>query len=232
MKNIYTDNSYMELNPSWHAEDSPWKAEQIMRMLNRHPLELRSIAEVGCGVGGILVALHESFPPQTIEFHGFDIASEAITRAKEKQKDHLHFYATDIFKDGRHFDLLLVMDVIEHVPDYLGFLESCQQKADYKLYHIPLDLHASSVIRGTFVNGRKTVGHIQYFSAESALASLKDTGHTIIDFFYTDGAVGLAGLHPSLKRSLANIPRKSIAMISERWAARMLGGYSLMVLAR
>lgn len=124
----------MELNPSWHAEDSPWKAEQIMRMLNRHPLELRSIAEVGCGVGGILVALHESFPPQTIEFHGFDIASEAITRAKEKQKDHLHFYATDIFKDGRHFDLLLVMDVIEHVPDYLGFLESCQQNvedADY-----------------------------------------------------------------------------------------------------
>lgn len=230
MQSIYKDQTYLALNPTWHEEDSPWKAEQVLRMLRQHKLPIRSVAEVGCGVGGILARLRDVLPDY-VEFHGFDIAPDAIERAKKRECDRLHFHNQDLFTTVEHYDLLLAIDVVEHVPDYLGFLERCQAKARFKIYHIPLDLHVSSVIRASFLDARKTAGHIHYFTSESALASLADTGHKIVDFFYTDGGLALARLHPSVRRSIANVPRRLISVFSTRWAARLLGGYSLLVLA-
>lgn len=231
MQNIYTDGTYLESNPTWHEEDSPWKATQIRRMLEKRPLQISAVAEIGCGVGGIIAELRRTLP-ENFNFYGFDIAEPAIALAKKRECDRLSFYQEDLLKTATTFDLLLIMDVIEHVPDYLGFLEACRQKAEYKIYHIPLDIHVSSVLRTQFSHVRKTIGHIHYFTAESALASLTDTNHEIIDFFYTDGAVALSQFHPSLKRRLANIPRRLISTVSTEWAARILGGYSLMVLAK
>ena len=77
MSNIYTGGEYLKQNPTWHEEDSPWKALQVQTMLARHPLPIRSIAEIGCGVGGILAQLRQTLP-DGIEFHGFDIAAAAI----------------------------------------------------------------------------------------------------------------------------------------------------------
>lgn len=36
---IYTDGSYLANNPSWHEEDSPWKARQIIRLLEANRLK-------------------------------------------------------------------------------------------------------------------------------------------------------------------------------------------------
>lgn len=201
---------------------------QVMRMISLHDCHIQSVAEIGCGVGGIMTALHNKMSDK-VDFHGFDISQDAIALAKGKAR--LHFYCEDLLCRSDVYDLLLVMDVVEHVPNYLGFLEGCRQRAKLKIYHIPLDIHVSSVIRGSFVEGRATIGHIHYFSAESALASLTDTGHRIIDSFYTDGAVSLSQFHPSFKRKLANIPRRLVSLLSLPWAARLLGGYSLLVLA-
>lgn len=48
---FYKQGEYLEHNPSWHVEDSAWKAKQIVEMLNRHDIHPRTIAEVGCGAG-------------------------------------------------------------------------------------------------------------------------------------------------------------------------------------
>jgi SAM-dependent methyltransferase len=231
MKSIYTDQTYLSLNPTWHEEDSSWKAEQVLRMLRQHEIPIGSVAEVGCGVGGILARLRDALP-ENADFHGFDIAPDAITRARKRECDRLHFHNQDLFTTTQHFDLLLVMDVVEHVPDYLGFLERCKARARFKIYHIPLDLHASSIIRASFLNTRKTIGHLHYFTAESALASLADTGHEIVDFRYTDGGMALARLHPSVQRTVANLGRRLVSVFSTRWAARLFGGYSLLILAK
>ena len=98
------------------------------------------------------------------------------------------------------------------------------------MYHIPLDIHVSAVLRASFLKARVSVGHIHYFTAESALATLTDTGHKILGSFYTDGGTALASQNPSWKRSLANVPRRLISLASTAWAARLVGGYSLMVL--
>ena len=102
---------------------------------------------------------------------------------------------------------LLVIDVFEHIPDCMGFVEKCRAKADYKIFHIHLDIHVSSVLRNAFIGGRYTLGHLHYFTADSAIATLKDTGHEIVDYFYTNAAFGLFKQHPSLKTAIANDPR-------------------------
>jgi hypothetical protein len=102
----------------------------------------------------------------------------------------------------------------------------------YKLYHIPLDINVSAVLRNSLIRHRKTIGHIHYFTAESALATLQDTGHEIVDFAYTNGAIDLFKHHPLVKTAIANGPRWLCAKISTPLAARLLGGFSLLVLAK
>lgn len=230
MQNIYLDATYLANNPTWHEEDSVWKATQIQGVIAPRTAEIREIAEIGCGAGAILARLHQELPSH-ITFHGFDIAPEAIARARALTRDRLSFHQEDLLASDRRFDLLLIIDVIEHVPDYLAFVEKCGQRAKLKLYHIPLDLHVSSVLRGAFLSTRYSVGHLHYFTAESAVASIRDTGQRILDVRYTQGGLELASVHRSLKRTLANIPRRLLGAISTPMAARLLGGYSLLVLA-
>jgi hypothetical protein len=35
---LYTGGAYLEKNPLWHTEESSWKAENVMRMVNRHKI--------------------------------------------------------------------------------------------------------------------------------------------------------------------------------------------------
>ena len=230
MDNIYTNQEYLFKNPTWHDEDSPWKASQIMELLGRNKINFKKVAEIGCGAGGVVKALANQLG-EGRQFTGFDISPEAISLAEKYRQPGLSFSCEDMLVSSEDYDLLLVIDVIEHIPDYLGFTAKCQTKARYKIYHIPLDIHVSSVLRARFVVGRRTVGHLHYFSAESALDTLTDTGHKVIDYIYTDGGVALAKLHPSFRRTLANLPRQFVGFFSKKLSARWFGGYSLLVLA-
>ena len=230
MDNIYINQEYLLKNPTWHDEDSPWKASQIIELLGRNKITFNKVAEIGCGAGGVVKVLANQLG-EGRQFTGFDISPEAIGLAEKHRQPGLSFSCEDMLVSSEYYDLLLVIDVIEHIPDYLGFTAKCQTKARYKIYHIPLDIHVSSVLRARFVVGRRTVGHLHYFSAESALDTLTDTGHKVIDYMYTDGGVALAKLHPSFRRTLANLPRQLIGFFSKKLSARWFGGYSLLVLA-
>jgi SAM-dependent methyltransferase len=234
MESIYKSGAYLEATKSWHAEDARWKAAQIEGIISRNALHPASIAEIGCGAGSILDELSRVTGLAGVRFHGYDISPQAIEIAKRLGNEGIQFSQEDLLSQGvgEHFDLLLVIDVFEHVPDYMGFLKRCRGKAEYKIYHIPLDIHVSSVMRNAFVKSRYSVGHIHYFTAESAVSTLKDTGHEIIDCVYTDVAFGLFREHPSLKKAIANVPRWLLSKVSVPMAARVLGGYSLLVLAR
>jgi hypothetical protein len=49
MKEMYEADLYAEKNPTWHEEDSPWKASHVERMIKRNNLPHQRICEVGCG---------------------------------------------------------------------------------------------------------------------------------------------------------------------------------------
>src|SRR5947209_5456061 len=56
-ENMYTSGEYLEKHPTWHAEDSFGKAEEIIRMMARNNIMPKTICEVGCGAGEILKQL-------------------------------------------------------------------------------------------------------------------------------------------------------------------------------
>lgn len=234
MNNIYTTGDYLQATQTWHAEDSLWKAEQIMQIISKNGLQPRKIAEIGCGAGQILGELSKQAYLKTSKFRGYDISPQAIQLCENAESNNIKFFCQDILaEDGsEHFDILLVIDVFEHIPDYMGFIEKCRHKADYKIYHIPLDIHVSSVLRNAFIRNRYSIGHIQYFTAASAIATLRDTGHEVVDFFYTNGAFGLFKQHPSIKKAIANGPRWLFSKFSTAFTARVFGGYSLLVLTK
>jgi 2-polyprenyl-3-methyl-5-hydroxy-6-metoxy-1,4-benzoquinol methylase len=231
MESMYTERNseYLSKNPNWHAEDSPWKAKQIIKALKRSQIKPDSIAEVGCGVGEILIQLQNQLP-QHIKFSGYDIASDALKEAVKKSRKNLDFFEKDIFEDKSFFDLLLVIDVIEHVEDCFSFIRKCREIANYKLFHIPLDVSLMSIFNGGIMRARNSVGHIHYFTKDTALATLKDCGCEIIDWFYTPGAIELP--RPSIRTKFARLPRQILYGINKDLAPKVLGGYSLMVLVK
>jgi SAM-dependent methyltransferase len=234
MTNIYENGDYLESTRSWHQEDSHWKATHIASLLEAHSLTPAHVIEVGCGAGGVLAELSKMPGFSDTTFVGYDISPQAIAIASKHASENLLFEQLDFvaLATPHAVDVLLAIDVFEHVPHYWSFLEQIRTRAAYKLFHIPLDIHVSSVLRGKLTAHRYDIGHIHYFTAESALAVLTDCGYEVLDHRYTNGAVALFRKHPSWRRALANGPRTILGTLCPRIAARWLGGYSLLVLAR
>jgi cyclopropane fatty-acyl-phospholipid synthase-like methyltransferase len=226
---MYQTGEYLEKNPTYHVEDSSWKAEQILRLMKKNQLQPRTVCEVGCGAGEILRQLQTQLPADT-EFFGYEISPHAFALCEPRANERLQFKCEDLLTGNTPgFDLLLCIDVFEHVPDYLSFLRDVRAKARYKIFHIPLDMSAQWVMRGRpILRERDQAGHLHYFMKDTALATLRDTGYQVLDTAYTAGAID----HPrSLKAKMASWPRRLMAKVNEDFVARVLGGYSLLVLA-
>jgi SAM-dependent methyltransferase len=229
-KNIYTDGTYLEKNPEWHVDESPFKVDQILRMLAKHDLHPQTIADAGCGAGEVLRLLQQRMDG-TCVFSGYDISPQAIELSRSRANEKLRFVQGEIaFDKQAYFDLILVQDVIEHVEDYFSFLRRIHPKSRLKILHIPLDLSVQAVLRrrGLLIR-RERHGHIHYFTKETALAGVADSGYEIEDYFYTPRCIELA---KNLLQKVARAPRMLSFAIHQDLAVRILGGYSLLVLAK
>ena len=229
-RNIYTDGAYLEKNPLWHTDESPFKVRQIQRMLQKDRLNPTTICEVGCGAGEVLKLLQNSMD-DACSFWGYDISPQAMAMCESKANEKLQFRLADISQEeGTFFDLILVLDVIEHVEDYFGLLRRIRPKSDLKIFHFPLDLSVQAVLRKRgLLTRRELYGHIQYFTKETALETLTDVGYELLDYFYTPRCIELA---KQTIQKIAVLPRKICFAIDQDLTARILGGYSLLVLAR
>jgi hypothetical protein len=225
---IYTDGTYLEKNSTWHVEDSPWKAEQVKNILSKNGIKPTTVSEVGCGAGEILRQLSITMP--STSFTGFELSPQAFELCKTRATDKLEYFHENIIENKIFFDVLLCIDVFEHVEDYIGFIRELQSKATYKVFHIPLDISVLSVMRNSMMTSRKSVGHIHYFTQQTAIATLKDCGYEIIDSFYTTSFSDLPS--KTIKAKIAKLFRKLLYAISPDWMVKLIGGCSLIVLSK
>jgi len=227
MENIYSDGTYKEITRTWHTEDSAWKANQIMDAIKRKELYPAVVCEVGCGAGEILWELSRMLP-EDVQLVGFEPSSLARAMQRLDPIGRIQFKNGDFLTTPtEHFDILLLIDVFEHIPDYFGFLQAIRSRADVVIFHIPLELTAFNLFRGGILAAsRNTLGHLHFFNRD-----IESCGYTIVSESYTNWVEELphrASLQPFLRHSL----RLLKLLCGDHTAVRLLGGHSLLVVAK
>ena len=145
----------------------------------------------------------------------------------------ISFHAGDIFKatQSEKFDLVLLIDVIEHVENPHQFLANVKSIANNCFFHVPLDLSAMSVLLDyKLINVRRQVGHIHYFTKGLFLELLRETGLKPLQVTYSDS--WRDSPKKTLQTRVLNIIRFFIHLISPDLNARLLGANTLFVLTQ
>ena len=236
---IYTTGAYVRENPTWHVEDSVWKAEQIMRVLDISPgtRPLR-ICDIGCGVGGVVAALDDMLTARGVsaEFVGYDIAPVAIERAKALWHDRMQcvFECRDVLTvDRLDYDLCLLIDILEHIEDPAAFVRALHARGitEYVI-HLPLESNWLSVLRGRTDPLSSKVGHLRFYGVNSALTLFEQAGLNVMKWVFTPELDLDIKLHRTPLSVLGYLPRKLLCCMSPRLAARAIGGLAMMAQCR
>jgi len=222
---MYDDGRYLSNNPRWHEDDATWKASQVLALLGDRSFRPESIVDIGCGTGGVLDVIGKAMDGTRLV--GYDLSQHALGVVERSDRVDLRVGTPQDVHE--HYDLLLSLDVFEHVEDYIGFLRSLQPLADWFMFHIPLDASAQSVMREKpLLAVRDSVGHLHYFTRGTALASLKTAGFEVV----CDRLLFPNDLpNRRMKTRIANIPRNLGRRLKPQLSARILGGSTLLVLA-
>lgn len=227
----YLNSEYLQANPQWHAEDAPWKALNVRDILTRSGINPNTLCEVGCGSGQVLFELTKLYPKTY--FHGFDISPDASQLWTKTRSERLEFYHADflISDHKQHYGVLMLLDVLEHVPNPWEFLQGLRKRADYFVFHFPLEFTAINALRrGVLSDARKKVGHIHYFNDELAVCLLQECGFEVMDSFFTRAY--MTAPNRSFRSKIASLPRGILGSVNSSFSSRLLGGDTLMVLAR
>lgn len=185
------------------------------------PLRVCTALEIGCGAGATMAWLRQK---RQIEYAAaVEIEAEAASRADAVFDD---VVLGDIncarleFKSGQ-FDLILALDVLEHLPDPAAVLASLHHRLDpggtlivslpnVAHYHVSLPLF----FRGKWEycdQGLLDRTHMRFFTASSAVALIRDAGFRVQRVI--------------LKRQFPNV-FAAVGLTSQRWrwySNRILG---------
>ena len=226
----YLNGDYAEKNPDWDSADAPWKAKKIARILADNQVNPSTVVEVGCGSGAVLVALQKAIPAASMA--GYDIAPDAQRFWEEPSHSGISFSLGDYLElDTPVPDVVLVVDVLEHLGNPWEFLSRLKSRSKLVVCHIPLDLSASSVLREQpLLHVRDKVGHLHYFTKSLAISLLVESGYEIVDARYTNASLDAPQL--AFKTRLAGVMRRLFYALNKDFGVRLFGGETLMVLAR
>lgn len=228
---MYKDGQYLANNPSWHEQDSLKKAEWIDSLLKAKGLVPQSIAEVGCGMAGILRELSRLHPSARVE--GWDVSPQVVELTRSRNTPQVDVHLGNILQAGRTWDLLLAIDVLEHMENPAEFLRESRKICRHAMIHLPLDLSIQTVARGgPLLDRRRELGHVHLFTRELARALVEDNGWEIVQERYTGGALELpiiGNRAVAFKNRILRLPRRLAFAMSPHLAVRFLGGWSILL---
>ena len=139
-------NNFNNLAQTWWDPDGPmwplhglnqFRATYILPLLQQHfdlpdnefPLKGISVLDIGCG-GGLM---SESLARLGATVHGIDVAERNIEIAREHAEAsglkvaYEAVEARDLIERGQVYDVVLNLEVMEHVSDLKLFLQQCNQ---------------------------------------------------------------------------------------------------------
>lgn len=225
---MYENRVYLNNNKSWHQEDSRYKANIVLKTLRKNRINFKSCLDIGCGAGLTTEILAKRYKHSS--FHGTDISNDAAGFWQMRENLDNLSYSHDTEIDSRaRYDLVLCLDVMEHVEDYFGFLREIQKLGNSYIFNIPLDMNVLKILTNGIKYVREEVGHLHYFNKYSALTSLRDCGYQIEHDFIS---AAFLKVPPRNFRQAAILPFRLISMfLGTTLSTKVFGGHSLVVYA-
>lgn len=222
----YMDGRYLHSNNTWHEEDSPYKANLVKIAITNNSIQFSSCADIGCGAGLVTQILSNEFPNST--FTGYDVSNDAKKFwSRRVSTANLKYLNEDLLDADDEYDLIVCLDVFEHIEDYFGFLRRLRSKGKAFIFNVPLDMNAMRILLPGIKHAREHYGHLHYFNEYSAIETLKDCGFVIKDRFIS--ALFAQTTPKNVLQALILLPRLILMSIGKTIGAKVLGGCSLVV---
>lgn len=233
MDSRYTNGAYLKENPGWHEEDSAWKLSHVLYALRAAgiPADFKTVCDAGCGAGKVIKLWAEQ-SPQTV-FYGYDISEQALAMALRGKPLNCVFRLGSA-ETAEPCGAVLLLDVLEHIPDWKKFFIQWTAHAGLVIVHMPLDWSVHARLRpSVWERERRTVGHIHFFTARQFLREIDALGIEVLHLHYTNKYVERPPELKSFKsRAGMLIRRAAHRFLPRAWAAYWVGGYSLMLVLK
>ena len=193
---IYNNGTYLEKNKTIHSEDSEYKFSYIKKLIKEIDFSNTTVKvlDVGGGAGLIGKFLCEYIISQnkTVEFYALDLSLKMLEIQKINNKNIVKTYALPLDElNEKNFDLILMIDVIEHIPNKEITSKLLNTLTKNIIYNIPLELNLFDRLRNYYMKGNyykiqtKTIGHIHFFSYLSALRFVEKY-HKLKKYYFAD----------------------------------------------
>lgn len=139
------------------------------------PNLLASALEIGCATGELIAAMPVREGGRKV---GVDISAANIAVARERHPD-VDFRAGDFGAlSGESFDVVILSDVLEHVPDDRRFLREAAVLGRQVLVNLPLE--DNWLNRGRRYGPADVSGHLRRYSLEQGLALVREAGLDVL----------------------------------------------------
>lgn len=230
MTDRYADGRHLAENPRWHSEDAPLKADAVMRLLRSVGWTPAKVVDVGCGSGDVLRALRARLDAgwgHDTQLVGWESSADAASLWTPTPGVTLR--RGDPIAGGERGDLVLALDVSEHVVDDVGFLRDLGRLAPRVLLRMPLDDSWLDQVRPARKRAaRERYGHLHAYTRSVALDRVERAGWTVVATDYDRAPPVL----DSVRRRWMDRVRRVGLRVAPDLTVDALGGWSLMVAAR
>ena len=142
--NMYQDGTYLRNNPSMHEEDSNYKFRHIRSLLEDLQFDAGALRILDIGGGGGLVGAqvcrYLASRGAQVECHAFDLSTEMLA-AQRDNNPYITVSTSDFTELASQgcYDLTLLIDVIEHIPDHHKMADDVSRISEHVLYNIPTE---------------------------------------------------------------------------------------------
>jgi SAM-dependent methyltransferase len=163
-----------------------WKARKLIDLIH-DDFEFKNILEVGCAFGVLLNNLADRLHIETRI--GIDISGKNIDVARNLYPGCYFFQGTldefirvnPVEIKNHCFDLIVLSDIVEHIPDDLGFLEMVRKSSAYVILNLPLEKSFST--RNRQYGEQDPSGHLRCYDKDLAIKLVGKAGFEVVTSF-------------------------------------------------
>lgn len=203
-RNFHLADEYIIKHPSLHAEDSQWKINSIIPLVDRCISCINkddiNLLDVGGGSGIILKEVSEYIQ----ESHGvkvnrfaLDLSLDILNIQKKQNPELRKALAEDICMTSlgnKEIDLTLMIDVLEHVSDPKSALEEIKRFSNFAIFKVPLEDNLYLRFYNFVKRGKprqrsiENLGHINIYNLKKLNRHIEKHTGKILSFHFANAS--------------------------------------------